>query len=62
MIFIEETFSLKVVFEKDLCAKNLNYISAVIKSKTTNWLIIKNICIRNCMCIYTDGMPGESPC
>ena len=26
MIFIEETFSLTVVFKKDFYAKNLNYI------------------------------------
>ena len=41
MTFIEETFSLKVAFEKDLSAKNLK----VAKSKTTNRIIIKNICI-----------------
>ena len=41
MIFIEETFSLTVVFKKDFYAKNLNYI------KNYKYDIIKNIYITN---------------
>ena len=45
MIFIEETFSLKVVFKRDFYAENLNYLFKMIKSKTTNRVIIKNVYI-----------------
>ena len=41
MIFIEETFSLTVVFKKDFYAKNFNYV------KNYKYDIIKNIYITN---------------